>query len=139
MAAKRKIANDYVCYSMKILDFAIGYDVRQGEDEEQQEHFHFDLEVELDEPKKGVSRGSLTVYGTIDGGGGSLNYDSDKQLHGCLWVGLAGATALSSLLTAGNIPHLHLWGTSFFRRDARIRDVSWYTPGHPELAEPDLD
>ncbi len=133
MASKKKVHDDYVCYSMKILDFAIGYGVRMGEEGDQQENFHFDFEVELEEPIKGVSSGSVLVYGTKDGGGGSLHYDSDKKLHGCLWIGLAGATGLSGLLASGKIPHLVFWGTSFYKRDSRIKDVSWYTAGHSEL------
>lgn len=133
MAKKYNRPNDHVLYSMKITNHAIGYSVRTGEDGEQQEHFNFDLYVELDEPIKGVSNGGLILYGTQTGGGGSINYDSDKYLHGCLWIGTAGAVALANLLNSGKIPRMHLWGNSLYRRSAIIRDVSWFTEGHSEL------
>ena len=135
MFAKKKLRDDYVCYSLEILDYSIGYSVRIGQEGDQDENFHFDFQVQLSESVNSVSKGSIIVYGTKDGGGGALHYDSDKNLHGCLWMGNAGAIALSGLLATGQTPRLVLWGNSFFRREARIRDISWYTAGHSELVE----
>jgi hypothetical protein len=133
--AKRSKRDEYTCHSLEISRHAVGYAVHAGKDGGPDEYFNFDLQVELEDSPKGVLTGSIILYGKSDGCGGTIHYDSDKELHGCLWIGLNGAVALTALLAAGKVPKLMLWGSPFFRRSAQIRDISWYTPGHYELEE----
>jgi len=133
--AKKSKRDEFVLHALTIKHQEIGYSVHPGEEGAADEYFNFDLEVELDDPPNGIQPGSLILYGRPGTCGGSIHYRSDKVLHGCLWMGLHGAVALASVLASGVVPKLVLSGSPFFRREARIRDVSWYTPGHPEVGE----
>jgi len=135
MAKKKKAPDEYCCYTMKITEYALGYCARLNNENQHDECFDLSLEVELLEPIKGITIGGLVLYGKNDYSGGSLNYGKDKYLHGCLWMGIAGTTALINLLSVGIVPQFVLWGSVFRYRSASITDVSWYTPGHPELVE----
>lgn len=135
MSRSRSKPTDYVWHAAQILTCEIGYSVHSTEVCDVSEHFNFDLKVKLEDSPKGALAGSIILYGKSDGCGGTIHYDSDKELHGCLWIGLNGAVALAALLAAGTVPKLMFWSSPFFRRSAQIRDISWYTPGHYELEE----
>lgn len=133
--AKKTKPDEFVFHCLTIKNYEIGYSVHPGDEGTCEEYFNFDLEVELDDPPKGVQPGSLILYGRMGMCGGSIHYRSDRELHGCIWMGPHGAVAMATVLASGVVPKLVLSGSPFVRRQARIRDVSWYTPGHPEVAE----
>lgn len=135
MVSKKTSDKPQISIVARITKWECGYTAHAVEEAETDECFNFDFEIELEDPVRGVKQGSLIVYGSPSSCGGTIHYDSDLTLHGCVWLGLNGAVALSSLLAAGVVPRLVLWGGPFHRREARIRDVSWYTPGHPEVVE----
>lgn len=91
--------------------------------------------MEFLEPVKEVKAGHLTLYGSTTDFGGFLQYDNDRLLRGALWISLSGAAALVNLLTAGHQTILELYGKPFRYRSANIRDVCWYTKGHPSIEE----
>jgi len=139
MARTTSSASENLCYELLITRWAVGYSSHHKDGQEPDEYFNLDLDVSLKETVKDVRAGNLVLYGSKGIAGGSLNYDSEKRLHGCLWIGLHGAASLATLLINDYRPTLVLWGSKFRYREARIRDVSWFTEGHPELADVEIE
>jgi len=127
--------SEYLRYELIITSWSIGYSAHHDEEQELDEFLDLYLGVSLAEPVNDVYEGHATLYGSKGTVGGSFGYDSERQLHSCLWIGLFGASALVNLLANGIRPTLVLWGSKFRYREARIRDVSWFTEGHPELGD----
>ena len=125
----------FFSYKLRLTQWAIGYSADKKGGHNLDEYFNLDLEVSLKEPIKDVRAGHMVLYGSSDHAGGTIHYDSEKKLHGCLWIGIHGAAALVNLLINGHVPTIVLWGSKFRYREARIQDVSWFTEGHPELGD----
>jgi hypothetical protein len=130
----RRLEEQFECYQLAILKWWLGYSSRRAK-EEHDEHFNLALDVELLQPVKGVQAGHLTLYGSTTDYGGFLDYNIDRILRGALWIGPSGAAALANVLTARQETILELYGKPFRYRSAAIRDVCWYTKGHPSIEE----
>ena len=130
----RRQEEQFECYQLAISKWWLGYSSRRAK-EEHDEYFNLALDVELLQPSKGVKAGHLTLYGSTTDYGGFLDYDIDRMLRGALWIGQQGAAALVTVLSAGQQTILELYGKPFRYRSAAIRDVCWYTKGHPSIEE----
>jgi len=134
MKHTRKQEQQFQCYQLAISKWWIGHSSSRINGE-CNECLDLALDVELLEPVKGVKAGHLTLYGSTAEVSGFLQYDNDRMLRGALWISFSGAAALVNVLTAGQPTILDLYGKPFRYRSAAIRDVSWYTKGHPSIEE----
>jgi hypothetical protein len=130
----RRQEEQFECYQLAISKWWLGYSSHRT-NEEHDEYLNLALAVDFLEPVKGVKAGHLTLYGSTTYLGGLLQYDNNRLLRGALWISLAGSAALVNVLTAGQQTILELYGKPFRYRSAAIRDVSWYTKGHPSIEE----
>jgi len=134
MKRPRKQEQQFQCYQLAVSKWWIGYSSSRIK-EEYSECLDLALDVELLEPVKGVKAGHLTLYGSTTDFGGFLQYGNDRILRGALWISLSGAAALANVLAAGQQTILELYGKPLRYRSAAIRDVAWYTKGHPSIEE----
>lgn len=134
MKRTRKQEQQFQCYQLAVSRWWLGYSSRRTK-EEHDECLDLALDVELLEPVKGVKAGRLTLYGSANDRGGFLQYNADRMLGGALWISLQGASALVNVLTAGQQTVFELYGKPFRYRKAAMRDVAWFTKGHPSIEE----
>ena len=131
MPRRRKQLIQYQGYLLRITSWEIGFNSFRANENPNNESLDIALDVTLSEPIKGVTAGQITLYGSTEQRGGYLQYDADKTLQGTVWIGMAGATNLVTMLAAEQQIILFLYGKPFRYRTAAIRDVCWYTENHP--------
>lgn len=101
MAHRRKQAPQFQGYMLRITNWEVGFSSYGSREDPQDESLNLESHVKLTESVKGVTGGEITLYGSTERGGGYLQYDVDKTLRGALWIGIAGAATLVTLLTVG--------------------------------------
>ena len=106
------------------------------------DHLQIDVSVQFETPVKGVAGGDLVIYASPGSRGGSMRYDRQGRLHGCLWMDVAHTQILATMLALGKAIVLCLTGEPFRYRQMFVDRVDWYTKGDPDpwpLSECDPD
>lgn len=120
-------------YRLRIKSWSAYY-TNSASCEDLDEGFSVHLEVELLEPVKGITSGSITLYSDAEPRfGGVLNYDRSKRLQGGVWLKPEGVISLIGLLSTGHRIRMNLNGKLFHYKSASIRDVSWFIEGYPDI------
>ena len=96
------------------------------------DHFQIDVSVRFETPVNGVAGGDLLIYASPESRGGTIHYDRERRLHGCLWMDAANTQMLATLLALGKAVVLGLEGTPFRYRRMFVDRVFWYTKGDPD-------
>jgi hypothetical protein len=117
-----------ICYELDVVGWAVA----------STDAVQINVSVRFQTPVKGVQEGDLLIYSdeahdkseTVTG---TISYNDDHCLRGCLWIGSHSGQLLVTLLAAGHPIELHLYGKPFRYRSAFVNDVFWYTKGHPDL------
>ena len=111
MPHRRNQPPQFQGYMLRIINWEAGFSSYGSREDPRDESLNLELHVILTEPAKGVTGGELTLYGSTERGGGYLEYDIGKTLRGALWIGIAGAATLVTMLTAGRQIILFLYQT----------------------------
>ena len=134
MPRKSRSKKDERCEYRLLIKSWSAYYTNSSCCEDLEEGFSVHLEVELLEPVKGITSGSITLYSDTEPRfGGVLNYDRDKRLQGGVWLKPEGVASLIGLLSAGHKIRMDLIGKLFHYRSASIRDVTWFIEGYPDI------
>jgi hypothetical protein len=96
-------------------------------------HLQIDISVQFETPAHGVTGGDLLIYSDPESHGGIVHYDRERRRHGCLWMDVANAQVLATLLAVDKQIVLCLTGRPFKRRKMFVDRVHWFTKGHPAL------
>lgn len=100
------------------------------------DHLQLDVSVRFSVPVNEVSGGDLLIYSDAGTRGGIVHYDRERRLQGCLWLDVANAQVLATLLVADKPIIISLSGRPFRWRKMFVDRVYWYTKGHPDLQPP---
>lgn len=130
---RRRPADQSAWYNLDVVSWALAGESGPGA-KGTSDHLQLDISVQFETLVHDVTGGDLLIYSDPESRGGIVHYDRERRLHGCLWMDVANAQVLATLLAADKRIVLCLTGEPFHRRQMFVDRVYWYTKGHPDLS-----
>lgn len=143
-ASRRKV-EEWVDYRLRPTTWWSNYSAWQqqlhkNDEPEYQSAIYIDLDVELIEPVKGVSRGRLCVasdrdqtrWGNVLLQCHTREGSDEVVLSATAWISEAGVLGLLTLLVGGREVEFAIRGHPFKYRQAFARSFGWHTADHPD-------
>lgn len=125
-------ADQSAWYNLDVVSWALAGESGPGV-KGASDHVQIDISVQFETPVRGVAGGDLVIYSDPESRGGIVHYDRERRLHGCLWMDVANAQVLATLLAADKQIVICLTGRPFHRSRMLIDRLYWYTKDHPDL------
>lgn len=128
---RKRPVDEAVSYDLDVVNWSVAGSSGSGP-KGVSDYFQIDISVRFETPVNGIEA-DMVVYSDPETRGGSINYDRERHLYGCLWMDVANMQMLATLLALGKPIVLCLTGKRFRYRRTSVDHVNWYTKGHPDL------